>query len=157
MTVEKAQIETMLTAMYGSLNKSLTKNYPAKMYLGSMINQSIWMKNNKANDAAEKIERIRSMTSDVIATESAEDGRVVHMPSGTAAVGSRNFSQHSVDQLMAYAERDEQESEIHADIEKALRGIYQSIFKEAYQSKQERQAASMPSSDVNKWLAKRAS
>lgn len=157
MTVEKAQIETLLTAMYGSLNTSLTKNYNAKMKLASMINQSEWMGNNKVNDAAEKVQRIKSMTSDVIANESAEDGRVVHNPSGTAAIGSRNFSQHSVDQLMAYAERDEQEADVHAENSLALRKIYKDIFKEVYVSKKERQAASMPKTDINKWLAKRAS
>ena len=155
MTIEKAQIETLLTAMYGSLNTSLTKNYNAKMKLASMINQSEWMGNNKVNDAAEKIERIKSMTSDVIANESAEDGRVVHNPSGTAAIGSRNFSQHSVDKLMAYAERDEQEADVHAENSLALRKIYKDIFKEVYVSKKEKQAAS--TKDINKWLAKRAS
>jgi len=157
MTIEKAQIETLLTAMYGSLNKSLTKNYPAKMYLGSMINQSEWMGTNKEKDAAEKIERIQSMNSNVIATESAEDGRVVHNPSGTAAIGSRNHSVHNVNELMAYCERDEQEADCHHANSLKLRAIYKDIFKEAYRSKKEKQEASMPASDVNKWLAKRAS
>ena len=155
MTVEKAQIETMLTAMFGSLNSSLTKNYPAKMYLGSMINQAEWMKNRKANDAAEKVEEVRSMTSDVIANESAEDGRVVHNPSGTAAIGSRNYSQHTVDNLIWKAERDEQESEQHADNETALKAIYKAIFKEVYTPRNK--TSSTKSVNVNDWLAKRAS
>jgi len=146
--ITTTQVEQLLTSLYGELNTSLTKNYPAKMYLGGMINQCIWMKNNQIKDAIMLTEQATSMTSDTIAVENNENGRIVHHPSSTSAVGSQHYSQHNVDALVARAERKEQEAQCHADAEQNLRAIYKQIFKEAYQSKAERNASAMPQTKV---------
>lgn len=153
--VNAKQLEAMVTSLYGHLNTNLSDNYPAYSFVGNMIEQAIWNKNNKLNDAAQKTERVASMLGENIAQESTENGRVTHMPNGTTAIGSRNFSQHSVDQLIAYADRDEIEAEAHAEAEQALRDAYKQIFGTVFKSKAERRSGSMPKTDAAAWLAKK--
>lgn len=153
--VNVKQLEAMVTSLYGQLNKNLSDNYPAYSFVGNMIEQAIWNKNNKLKDAAEKTERVASMLGENIAQESTESGRVTHMPNGTTAIGSRNYSQHSVDQLIAYADRDELEAETHAEAEQALRDAYKQIFNTEFKSKAERRARSVGNTDAAAWLAKK--
>ena len=153
--VNVKQLEAMVTGLYGQLNTNLSDNYPAYSFVGNMIEQAIWNKNNKANDAAEKTERVASMLGENIAQESTESGRVTHMPNGTTAIGSRNYSQHSVDQLIAYADRDELEAEAHAEAEQVLRDAYKQIFNTEFKSKAERRSRSVGSTDAAAWLAKK--
>lgn len=153
--VNVKQLEAMVTSLYGQLNKNLSDNYPAYSFVGNMIEQAIWNKNNKLKDAAEKTERVASMLGENIAQESTESGRITHMPNGTTAIGSRNYSQHSVDQLIAYADRDELEAETHAEAEQALRDAYKQIFNTEFKSKAERRARSVGNTDAAAWLAKK--
>jgi len=153
--VNVKQLEAMVTNLYGHLNTNLSENYPAYSFVGNMIEQTIWNKNNKAKDAAEKTERVASMLGENIAQESTESGKITHMPNGTSAIGSRNFSQHSVDQLMAYADRDEEEAEAHAEAEQVLRDAYKQIFNTEFKSKAERRSRSVGSTDAAAWLAKK--
>lgn len=154
-TLNVKHLESIVTALYGDNSIQLKDNYPAYNMVGSMIEQTIWMKNNKLKDAAEKTERISAMIGESVGVESEESGRVVHMPSGTSAVGSRNFSQHSVDQLMRYAERDEQEAEAHQQAEDQLRKAYETIFATKFVSKAEKRASTVSSIDPKAWLAAR--
>tara|TARA_R110000822_G_scaffold45294_13_gene121249 strand:+ start:172 stop:666 length:495 start_codon:yes stop_codon:yes gene_type:complete len=126
-------LAAMLEAAYPVASN--TKNTYARNYmLKTLVDQAHWPMNTKLGDAADKTSQVQAYLGETVATESEVSGKVVMMQ-GSKAAGAMHYDEDQVTNLIRFAERDEEEAEMHKTFVDGLVAAYQQITGEIYKPK----------------------
>mgnify|MGYP003643483745 CR=1 FL=1 len=149
----------ILEAAYPSASN--TKNSYAKNYmLKCIVDQAHWPMNTKLNDAAEKTTTVEAYLGETVVNESVVSGKVV-MTQGSKAEGAMHYDENQVNDLIRYAERDEQEAAMHKIVVDELIKIYEAETGDKYVPKHIRvksaikPAPNKTQAEASAWLAAR--